>query len=836
MKVSVNWLKEYLAFDLPGVTEVVKKIGAQLGEVEEVENIGEKYSGIVVVKVVSCDDHPNADRLHVCMVDDGGVTPDVERDASGHVQVVCGAPNVRTGLTVAWLPPRSTVPESFGKDPFVLEARALRGIVSNGMLASPKELALGDSHEGILELDDDLPAGKSFAEAYGLDDSIIDIENKMFTHRPDCFGELGVAREVAGIFGEKFTSPDWYRQSHLDDAKATNQTLELHVENELPTLVPRFRAAPMQNITIKPSPVWLQAKLARCGLRPINNVVDITNYIMLLTGQPLHAYDYDKVARLSDGDGATIVVRNPRDKERLTLLNGKDIDPRQDAIMIATNRQLIGVGGVMGGADTEVDDSTKNIILEVASFDMYSIRKTSMAHGLFTDAVTRFNKGQSPLQNDKIMAEALRLLGELAGAELAGDIIDNNQVAERQWVHPPVPVTPDFINARLGLSLTAEEVKAILENVEFSVATDGQSLTVTAPFWRTDIESREDVVEEVGRLYGFDKLPKILPVKSIKPVAKDDRLELKQAVREKLVKSGANEVLTYSFVHGNLLDKVDQDKAHAFKLSNALSPDLQYYRLSLVPSLLERVHPNIKAGYDAFALFELGKTHFVDEWDKNDSSVPHEDDHIALVVAFSDRKKAKGSSYFLAHRYLTEVAPEVVSRLVPMVDFNFGDDERNKQMTAPYDAKRTALIVRDGQVWGVVGEFKASVLRAMKLPRYTAGFELHLDMLKTNTTVYRPLPKFPKISQDITLKVSSATTYQSVFDCLTAALMEQKPDQTLLTIEALGVYQPAADKPKNITFRIICANYEKTMREAELSSLLDAGAAACAQTLSAERV
>jgi phenylalanyl-tRNA synthetase beta chain len=220
MKISVNHVRflnsHYKSGGDPapnGIDELVAKIGSQLGEVENVETIGAAYHGVVVAKVVACNDHPNADRLHVCLIDDGGKTPDVSRDADGLVQVVCGAPNVRAGMTVAWLPPGSTVPESVAKDPFVLEARELRGVVSNGMLASAKELALGDSHDGILELDSDKEPGTAFVEAYGLDDTIIDIENKMFTHRPDCFGYLGVAREIAGIQGQPYKSPEWYMQN-----------------------------------------------------------------------------------------------------------------------------------------------------------------------------------------------------------------------------------------------------------------------------------------------------------------------------------------------------------------------------------------------------------------------------------------------------------------------------------------------------------------------------------------------------------------------------------------------------------------------------------------------
>ena len=251
MKVSLNEVKRFVAVDI-SVDELVQKIGAQLGAVETVEHTGTKYDGVIVARVVSCEKHPNADKLSVCWVDDNGVTENVDRNTEGYVQVVCGAPNVREGLLVAWLPPGSTVPTTYDKEPFVLGARELRGVVSNGMLASPHELGINDDHSGILEIEEDVAPGAAFKALYGLDDVVIEIENKMFTHRPDCFGVLGVAREIAGIQGQQFVSPDWYmKPPKFDDAGE----LVVEVDNQLPELVPRFMAVTMQNVTIAPSPI-----------------------------------------------------------------------------------------------------------------------------------------------------------------------------------------------------------------------------------------------------------------------------------------------------------------------------------------------------------------------------------------------------------------------------------------------------------------------------------------------------------------------------------------------------------------------------------------------------
>jgi phenylalanyl-tRNA synthetase beta chain len=831
MKVSLSVAQFYTNLDLlhDNVDELVDVIGAQLGAVEEVVDFGAKFAGALVAKVVTCEKHANSDHLNVCKIDDGGKAQNVERDENGYVQVVCGAPNVREGLLVVWLPPGVTVPESYGKDPFVLGARELRGVLSNGMLASQRELALGDNHEGILEVDEEITPGTSFADAFQLNDHIIDIENKMFTHRPDCFGLLGVYREIAGIRGQKFVGPDWYGHDKYD-LSVEASVLPLHVTNEIPELVPRFVAVPISGITIGQSPLWLQVFLARVGVRAINNVVDITNYIMYLTGQPLHAYDYDKVAALSDGE-PTMVIRYPHPNEEITLLNGKTIKPRSEAMMVATNKQLICVGGAMGGSDTEVDDQTTNIILEAANWDMYAMRKTSMEHGIFTDAVTRFNKGQSPLQNKYVMAKAVHEVRSLAGGKVAGELVDIGEVQGRDWVHPPVSVSTDFINTRLGFNLSAQDMKTLLENVECGVAVEGDSLTVTAPFWRTDIETREDIVEEVGRLYGFDKLPLELPQRSITPVAKDELFELKSRIRSTLATAGANEVLTYSFVHGDLLRKVGQDPDQAFQVGNALSPDLQYYRLSLTPSLLDKVHQNVKAGYDEFALFEIGKTHQLDKLDE--AGLPTEFDRLTLV--YTARKKTT-AAYYEARAYLVQLL-KTFAISEDMITFRPFESEADNA-TSYYEPGRAATVLVDDTIVGRIGEYKQSVRRALKLPDCTAGFELGLAPLmdRTAQVVYESLPKFPKVSQDITLKVPAQLAVgelSTFFDQKVASYQQQHYHAHAPLVD---IYQGEDMQTKNVTFRLIIASHEKTMTDTEVTQLLDTIAAEAAAAFNAQRV
>lgn len=840
MKVSLNWAQQNSNVNLKSgdVDTLIQKIGAQLGAVESVELTGPKYNDVLVVKIISCEKHPNADKLSVCWVDDGGVAQEVDRNPDGHVQVVCGAPNVRAGLTAAWLPPGSTVPSTADKEPFVLSARELRGIVSNGMLASPRELALGDSHTGIFEID---PAeageelsqpGTPLKKLYGLDDVIIDIENKMFTHRPDCFGLLGVTREVAGIQQQAFVSPEWYlKQPEFKTAKG----LELTVTNEAPELVPRFMAVAMKDTEIKPSPAWLQAGLARVGIKSINNVVDVTNYLMYLTGQPLHAYDYDKVTARS-GQGAVLTARLPRKGETVALLNGKTLQPRPEAIMIATDKELIGVGGVMGGANTEVDETTKNIIIECANFDMYSVRRTSMAHGLFTDAVTRFNKGQSPLQNDRVITRAMEMMTELAGAVQASDVIDDKHLDGKVFpsetsVHDPINIESKFINSRLGLKLSDDEIITLLSNVEFDAHLAAGQINVIAPFWRTDIAIAEDVVEEVGRLYGFDKLPLEMPKRTTTPTPIDPNLALKQQLRTILAGFGANEVLTYSFVHGNLIEKAGQNKEIAYKLSNALSPDLQYYRLSLTPSLLAQVHPNIKAGHDSFSLFEINKTPSVVT--PENKGIPSENTMVSLVTADKFRKDP---AYYAARTYLDKLAEALGIKLTytPIIE------PAEHPVSVPFEPLRSALvtIAGTGQLLGIAGEYKQSVAKALKLPSFCAGFELDLDQLLAAKpqAAYTPLSRYPSISQDICLEVGAAVLYGSLSEALEQAL-EKLPDiDQTIDWQPIDIYQAPESDKKRITYRVTLTSYERTLTEDVLSNMLEQLAALLQKTAGAARI
>ncbi len=833
MKVSLNTVKQYTDVSLP-INELVHKVNSQLGGVEEVIELATKYKDPVIVKVVKAEQHPNADRLKVVKIDDGGVIADVPRDEDGLVQVVCGAPNARTDIFAVWLPPKSTVPASFDEaEPFVLDARELRGVLSQGMLAAPDELALSSEHDGILEIDpnewsprqSEIKPGANFAKVFGLDDTVLDVENKMFTHRPDCFGVLGVAREIAGIQHNEFKSPEWYTR---DPEFQSGEGLKLDVTNDAVEKAPRFMAVAIKNVTVKPSPLWLQCELTRLGAKPINNIVDVTNYVMMLTAQPTHAYDYDKLR------GQALGVRLAKKGEKITLLNHKDYELDTSDLVIVDGEGPVGLAGIMGGGESEVSGDTKNIVLECASFDMYTLRKSSMRHGVFTDALTRFNKGQSPLQNPYILDLLIKSVFDVTGGELASHIFDQSANLKP---HTGVKVTIDFINERLGLKLSVAEAAKLLTNVEMDVKVKGSELTVVPGFWRTDVELSEDVVEEVGRLYGFDRLPRELPQRSITPVIPNVTLEAKRRIRQSLSRLGANEVLTYSFVHENVLKRAEQDIAEAFRLGNALSPDLQYYRLSLTPSLLTQVHPNIKAGHDEFVLFEIGKAHGKSETDEN--GLPKEFGRIAGIYA-AGKKPAKtrgGAPYFVVKRYVDELCAGHDLTYTPLKDAEYKDYKLFQQMIAPYDQDRSAVIHEGKRLVGVVGEFKRSVIKAFKLQDYSAGFELFLSAFeKSYETNYRPLSRFPSVSQDISLKVSSDIAYEAIESLIHEIVTAQDSGFVIVT-EPVSIYQSNDNaEHKTVSIRLQVTHYDRTLKDVEVTKIMDDIADLAAQKIDASRV
>lgn len=816
MIISVNWLKKFVDIDLP-IDHLTTLIGARLVEIEQVINLSEKYKDVVVAKVIEAGKLEGTDHLNLTKIDDGGVNKDIERDGNGLIQVVCGADNVRVGMLVAWLPPNSIVPETFDqKEPVRLTAKNLRGVVSNGMLASARELGLGDGHDGIVDIViGDAKPGDNFAEIYELNDYLLDIENKSLTHRPDAFGVIGFAREVAGILGKDFHSPEWFQDVN-PEIEISSESVEVpKIVIDDPQLSDRYQGIVFLK-TDGPKDAnqlsLMATLLARSGVRPINPIVDVTNFMMLLTGQPLHAFDYDKLLGAM-GDQTVIHVRSAKPGEKLALLDGRTIDLDEGDIVIATSEKPLSLAGAMGGVETEIDTQTKRVFLESATFNLYNLRSTQMRHGIFSEAITRFTKGQPAGLTAPVIAEAARLLKNTAGLEpiskVGEDYPDKSETAV-------VTVSITKINEVLGTDFSIEQVAAVLKTVEFDVLNEADNLRVTVPYWRADIHIAEDIIEEVGRLNGYDTIEPTLPTRDFGAVNPSDLDKLRAEVRAILARAGANEVLTYSFVHGDVLNKVGQVASDSYRITNSLSPDLQYYRQSLTPSLLQLIHPNIKNGFDNFAIFEINKVH-PKQRGMTDENVPDEANAIALSIV--SKKAPLGSPYYQAKKF----AQYLGDSLGLSLDFTSMDQDAKYPTTTSFEPRRSATVTDtiSGEQLGVVGEYRKSVIRNFKLPDYVAGFEFDVNAVLRAFSItkdsYKPSSRYPSTDRDVCFMVLGDTTYKSVADAATEALRVSKLEYKVSPVD---IYEPEDANTKNITIRINLTAHNKTLTGDDVNNVM----------------
>lgn len=777
MKVSLNWLKKYVEIpDRLSTDELVRLIGARLVEVEGVIDETKKYNNIFVVKVEKAEKIPDT-HLSLCQINTG---------KEELVQVVCGAPNVHEGMLAVWIAPGAIVPASAHEDaPFVIGKRKMRGYESNGMLAGADELDFGDDHSGIVEIDPEIQPGTPLADVFMLDDLILEIENKSLTHRPDCFGIIGFAREVAGILGQEFKEPSIYPEDFI--LPETDKSEEPVIKIEDANICRRYSAIVLnKHGELKKKYLTLEdTLLSKSGMKPISPIVDATNYLMLLTGQPLHAFDYDKFVKVGGSDKPIITIRLAKPSEKLVLLDGNEIELSSDDIVICSGEVPVALAGAMGGESTMIDENTKNIIIESATFSLYNLRKTQMQHGIFTEAITRFTKGQSPNQT---MTVATACAQRLAGGFSAVAVAD----AYPQPIKcDKIKISAAEINNLLGTDYSYSKIEQTLRNVGFEISCDcGKSdtckcdyINVVAPEWRMDIHIKEDIIEEVGRLLGYDNIPLDLPLHA--SAGKNKMFEFKAGLRELLARYGANEVLTYSFVSEKLLKKCGLDCDNSYKIVNSISPDLQYIRQTLMPSLLDKAYVNQKLPVDKFAIFEINdvyqKQNGVDE-----DGVPREKTSLAFVVA---ERKTNGTAFYKAKKYLDKILS------VYGVEVNYMPLKADSPEALPFEVKRAAEIVVDGQCLGIVGEFKNSVRNEFKLAPYLAGFEIDLKLLADMANEKKKIEMQETVSEDVTITTDG--TYDEALEEV------KKKYQNIVKVLPLSVYQAEGQKTRNISFRVI---------------------------------
>ena len=818
MIISVNWLKKFVP-DLPEIDELSKLIGARLVEIESIENLNEKYKDVIIARVISAKKVEGSDHLNLCKIDDGGKRGGVERDENGFIQVVCGAPNVREGLFVAWLPPKAIVPETFGGENFQLSARKLMGNMSNGMIASLRELGLGDEHNGILEIspevfENSLQAGDSFAEKFELNDCLLEVENKSLTHRPDCFGIIGFAREVAGILGQKFVEPDFIKQSDFGFAINNDKSIVVDVQDF--EICERYTAAifDVSDILKNPNLTLEKTYLLRSGMRPIDAITDLANELMLETGQPLHTFDFDKLVEINGSKNIKMTIRKAFENEELELLDGRKIKMSQNDIVIATGENgenAVALAGAMGGKSTEIDENTTRIFIESATFNLYNLRNTQMRHGIFSEAITRFTKGVPEMMSRKVLDLFGTELLALGGKSLS-EIADSK--GDFYYNKSKISVSKDKINQILGTNFSSEEIQKTLENVGILTKNDNPEIFVV-PFWRNDLHIEEDLIEEVGRLNGYDNIKLQLPKRTFRAVKKAKIDLLQSEIREILVSSGANEISTYTFIHGDLLEKAGQDPKNAYKIVNSISPELQYYRQTLMPSLLSKVNQNIRAGFSEFAIFEMNKI-TEKSLGLNEENVPFERKKLAFVYT-----KNKGENAFFEAKNYAEFLFKKLGVKVEFVKF----DLSKSPLSTEFEPKRSALIkISDSEgekILGVIGEFKKKIQKALKLPESTAGFELDLGILlenmgRTNVKI-KAFSKFQSVERDISINVDETRQFAEIFGIFENISSEFKDVE--IEISPIDIFNNG-DGTKNISIRFKITPFEKTLTGDEIREIM----------------
>lgn len=796
MKISLNELKKYVDIKIE-TPELIKLIGSRLVEIEEVIDLSEKYKNIKIIKVAECE-KISGTHLSLCQIDAG------EEDL---IQVVCGAPNVHRGMLAVWLAPGVIVPSTFGNENFKLGAKKLRGFDSNGMLAAADELDFWPDHEGILEINPkDAKPGDDFAKVFGLDDLILDIENKSLTHRPDCFGLIGFAREVAGILGQKFVEPDFLFHEEVfpkgflveKDGQISSKNSQISIKIEDKEICPRYSCAVLDAESLPEPTKYLKKSdifLLKAGMRPVSPIVDLTNVLMLETGQPLHAFDYDKFIAVGKTKSPSVVVRLAKDGEELKLLDGKTIKCVPTDILITSNNLPVALAGAMGGENTEIDASTKKIILESATFSLYNLRKTQMTHGIFSEAITRFTKGQPAGGTFNVLAEMIKRLGATPL-----DFADN-------WATGPqanvVKITTKEINSILGSKYSTLEIKTTLENVSFTVKVKDDELTIFAPTHRTDIHIKEDIAEEVGRLLGYDNLPITFPTRDFVGAEIDPMLKLKTTLRGILSDQlNFNELLTYSFVSRDLMEKVNEDIDDAYEIVNSISPELQFFRQSIVPSLLDKIRDNLKSGYSDFSFYEINQiTKKSLGFDKD--KTPITETHLGLTV-FGDFYAAKSALLFV----LKELG--LSAKLKPLASHAY------------FEPLHSACLVLDGEEVAIFGEIKRGILKKFKLEDEISAVEFNLEKIVSLKNAKKSIPafsKFPFVSRDLTLKVSEKVAFEKVENLIRSALEEKS---LLFTLTPASIYKPENSSLKNLSFHISFSDQKKTLNSEEISAIINA--------------
>lgn len=781
MKVSLNWLKDYV--ELPPLDALTHRLTMAGFEVEAVHRPGQALEGVVVARIAESRPHPNADKLSVTRIDAGGEP----------LQVVCGAKNYQVGDKVPLATVGTTLPNGV-----TIARAALRGVESAGMLCSARELGLAEDAAGLMILDPALEVGTPLAAALGKDDVVLEVN--VNPNRPDALSHLGLAREVAVLFGLTLRRPS---SPPREGGGRAAERVEIRIED--PERCPRYVGRVIEGVKVGPSPRWLKERLEACGVRAINNVVDVTNYVNLELGQPLHAFDLEQLA------GAQLVVRTPRAGDGLTTLDGKPRQLHPDDLLICDRDRPQALAGVMGGGHSEVSARTTRVLLESAYFQPTTVRKSSKRHAIHSEASHRFERGVDvegvPLAADR----AAQLIAELASGTLLEGRVD---VYPAPLPRRSVELRFERVGRFLGVEIPAAEARRILTALGFAVAReDGQAATFTVPTFRVDVEREEDLIEEVGRVYGYERIPTALPrgLSALSPEAAEVELEVR--IRAALAGAGLDEVINYSFVSPRELEALGQVGPWV-TLMNPLSVEQSVMRTTLFAGLLQNVSRNARNQVQTVRLYELGRTYRPDPLG-GVARRPVASERLTVGGALHgppDERSWTGKGRALDFHDAKGAVEAVLAAL------RIGGARCEPTERPEYHPRAAARVLGPrGEVLGSVGELHPGVAKRLDVPPDVFLFELDVEALCAAATLvpaYAPLTRFPAVLRDLAVVVPQALASEQVREVILEVGSPLVEDATVFDVYA---GKPIPEGSKNLAYALRYRAKDRTLTDQEVA-------------------
>ena len=783
MLISLNWLKQYIDLDGIEINEMENALTMIGQEVEKIDIVGGNLDKVVVAHLEEVKKHPNADSLTLCKVNNGKEI----------LQIVCGATNHKTGDKVALAQVGARL-----KEDFTIKKGKIRGEESNGMLCSEDELGIGSDKDGIIILPEDAPVGVPFKDYLGINDTVFELE--ITPNRPDCLSHIGIARELSAYYGKELKYPETEIKNEIEEKTSDNVKVTIEDSN----LSRRYTTRILKNVTVKESPKWLKERIESVGLRSINNIVDVSNFILMEMNHPNHVFDLDKI------DGNEIKVKSAGKGDKLVTLDEQERELEDGDIVICDGKKIIALGGVMGGLESEVTDNTKNILLEVAQFNSQNVRKTSRRLTLSSDSSYRFERGIDVEDSIKVINRLANLIQEVAGGEILNGYVDvypvphENKVAELNF---------ERLNRFVGKVIPREKVIEILKNLEIDVKDNGETLTLTAPSYRGDLELEQDYFEEIIRMYGFDNIENILPRVDINQSATLDTTELTDRVKTICASTGLKEVINYSFIPKNALQKlkytgVSEDKL--IDISNPITEDFVTMRPTLLYSLIKNAKDNMNRNISNIRFFEVSRTF------EKAEELAKEDIKLGIILAGENDKTLWNPKPVHYDFYdLKGIVEEIFSKL------KFQNFSLKRSVQTEFHPGRSADVFVGKEYIGSFGEIHPDVLENFDLNKKTVLVaEFNIDLIKkyiNKPFVYEGIVKYPAVPRDLALVMNENILVGDVLKTI------EKIDKKVEKVELFDIYQGIGVEPgkKSVAISILLRDNTKTLEEKEINDIVD---------------